>query len=154
MSQDEDGDFSDWIELKNNSQSAVNLSGWYLTDNASDLTKWEFPSTTIAANGYLVVFASSKDRATSGSELHTNFGLSKNGEYLALVQPDGSTIEHEYSPNYPILPSDAAYGIVGGSAEITLIAEDAPCNALVPTSAALESTWQRHGSRVPWLQQT
>ena len=99
--QDEDGDFSDWIELKNDSQSAMNLSGWYLTDNASDLTKWEFPSTTISANGYLVVFASSKDRAISGSELHTNFKLSAAGEYLALIQPDGATVASEFTPTFP-----------------------------------------------------
>src|SRR5947209_286964 len=48
---DEDGDFSDWIEIYNSGPTAVNLGGWYLTDNPADLTKWAFPSTNIAAKG-------------------------------------------------------------------------------------------------------
>lgn len=143
--QDEDGDFSDWIELKNDSLSSINLSGWYLTDDASNLTKWEFPSTTIAANGYLVIFASNKDRAISGSELHTNFGLSKNGEYLALVNPDGSTIESEFAPNFPDQIEDISYGLAGGTTKVTLIGEEAPCRAHVPSSDVLGNSWHLVG---------
>src|ERR1041385_3727118 len=58
---DEDGDFSDWIELYNGGATAVNLGGWYLTDDPANLTKWAFSSTNIAAKGFLVVFASGKD---------------------------------------------------------------------------------------------
>ena len=46
---DEDGDYSDWIELYNGGTTAVNLGGWYLTDDAANLTKWAFPGTNIAA---------------------------------------------------------------------------------------------------------
>jgi len=99
--QDEDGDYSDWIELHNTSGSAVSLSGWYLTDDDEELDKWQLPATTIDANGYLIVFASDKDRAVSGSELHTNFKLKSSGEYLALVESDGVTVESEYTPEYP-----------------------------------------------------
>src|SRR5438876_1764863 len=42
---DEDGAYSDWIELYNGGASAVNLGGWYLTDDPANLTKWAFPST-------------------------------------------------------------------------------------------------------------
>ena len=56
--QDEDGDFSDFIELTNRGDQAVNLAGWYLTDNASDLNKWQFPSINLSPGQYLVVFAS------------------------------------------------------------------------------------------------
>lgn len=59
---DENGDYSDWIELHNTNSSPVNLDGWFLTDNAANLTKWRLPATNIAAQGYLVVFASNKDR--------------------------------------------------------------------------------------------
>src|SRR2546427_10771539 len=54
---DEDGDYSDWIELYNGGATAVNLGGWYLTDDPANLTKWAFPSTNIAAKGFIVVFA-------------------------------------------------------------------------------------------------
>ena len=34
--QDEDGDYSDWIEIHNVSSNAINLNGWYLTDDIGD----------------------------------------------------------------------------------------------------------------------
>jgi hypothetical protein len=95
---DMDGDYSDWIEIRNREATPVDLGGWYLTDDDSDLARWQFPATELAAEGYLIVFASGKDRAVSGSELHTNFRLENQGEYLALVKPDGRTIAWEYGP--------------------------------------------------------
>src|SRR5581483_7817460 len=88
---DEDGDSSDWIEIHNDSTAQTSLAGWHLTDSAANLTKWTVPATNLPAGGYLVVFASGKNRAVAGAELHANFQLSKNGGYLALVQPDGTT---------------------------------------------------------------
>ncbi|RYD74515.1 MAG: lamin tail domain-containing protein, partial [Verrucomicrobiaceae bacterium] len=89
---DEDGEYSDWIELRNNGGASVNLLGWRLTDNEAEPGKWVFPAVEIAPGGYLVVFASGKDRAVPGNTLHTNFNLDQDGEYLALVRP-GGTIE-------------------------------------------------------------
>jgi hypothetical protein len=97
---DRDGDYPDWIEIHNQETTPIDLGGWYLTDDDNDLTKWQFPSTVLAADGYLVVFASGKDRAVSGSELHTSFRLISDGEYLALVKPDGRTISWEYAPGH------------------------------------------------------
>src|SRR5687768_9106355 len=94
--QDMDGDHPDWIELHNTTHSSVNLSGWHLTDDPDEKTKWTFPSTPLAADGYLVVFASDKDRRIPGQQLHTNFQLSADGEYLALVMPDGVTVASEF----------------------------------------------------------
>ena len=56
------GEHSDWIEVHNPTSAAVDLNGWYLTDNASNLTKWRFPAVTLAAGGQVLVFASSRDR--------------------------------------------------------------------------------------------
>ncbi len=109
--QDEDGDYSDWIEIHNVSSNAINLNGWYLTDDIGDLAKWTFPATNIPAYGFLVLFASNKDRALAGSELHTNFKLTSNGEYLALVEPDGMTAAYEYNPTFPEQFSDWSYGL-------------------------------------------
>lgn len=69
---DEDGDFSDWIELHNVSDKAVSLSGWRISDKSGD-PGWAFPGVTIEPGEYLLVFASGKDK--SGSELHTDFSL-------------------------------------------------------------------------------
>src|SRR6185436_15842142 len=97
---DEDGDNSDWIELHNTGTNTVNLNGWYLTDAAGNLQKWRFPATNMPPNGYLIVFASNKDRRVAGRTLHTNFKLEAGGEYLALVKPDGVTVASAYDP-YP-----------------------------------------------------
>ena len=106
---DEDGDSEDWIELYNLSGSAINLSGWYLTDDATNLTKWTIPDVTLSEGQIFLIFASNKDRNDPASELHTNFKLSSSGEYLALVRPDGVTVEHDYGPAYPQQVSDVSY---------------------------------------------
>jgi hypothetical protein len=107
---DDDGDRSDWIEIYNASKYAVNLQGWYLTDDASDLTKWGFPDRTLPSKGYLVVFASGKDRPVLGAPMHTNFKLSGSGEYLALVSPERIPLS-EFFPEYPQQQADISYGL-------------------------------------------
>lgn len=107
---DEDGDESDWIELKNLSDVAVNLNGWYLTDEQTNLVKWRLPDISIDAHDFLVLFASDKDRSEPTGELHTNFQLGKDGEYLALIRPDG-TVCHELTPRFPSQTEDVSYGL-------------------------------------------
>lgn len=82
---DQDGEFDDWIELYNNSPDPVDLTGYFLSDDADDLPKWTFPDTSIAAGDYLIVWADS-DGNQSG--LHTNFKLSASGESIYLTDPD------------------------------------------------------------------
>jgi len=81
---DEDGDDCDWIEIHNKSNNPVNLKGYFLSDNLSNPIKWAFPDIEIEAKGYLLVFASGKDRANINGELHTNFKVSAEGEELYL----------------------------------------------------------------------
>ena len=95
---DEDGDSSDWLEIRNTGVAAVDLDGWYLTDNDDDLRRWRCPSVRLEGGAYLLIFASGKDRRDAAGELHTNFGLSASGEYLALVMPDGVTVAHAFLP--------------------------------------------------------
>lgn len=109
---DEDGAFSDWVELHNAGDTEVNLAGWHLTDSASNRTKWQFPAVTIPAGGYLLVFASSKDRTDPSKPLHTNFALSAGGEYLGLIQPDGTTVASAFSPGFPAQADNVSYGRV------------------------------------------
>ena len=107
---DEDGDFSDWIELHNPTSTPVDLAGWGLSDDALDLMQWTFPDVSIAGGEYLVVFASDKDRVVAGSPLHTNFKLGGNGEFLGLTRADGS-VQSSYDPAYPIQSDDISYGL-------------------------------------------
>ena len=108
---DEDGAYSDWLELHNPTKTAINLEGWFLTDSPSSLGKWRFPAVSLEAGAYLLVFASNKDRRIAGAPLHTNFALSAAGEYLGLIKPDGVTIAFEFSPEFPALASDTSFGL-------------------------------------------
>lgn len=110
---DEDSEHSDWIEIYNNSSSNINLTGWFLTDDANSLKKWQFPAVTLNKGAYMVVFASGKNRAFTTGNLHTNFKLSGSGEFLAVCEPD-STISHSYTPIFPAQQQDASYGLFQG----------------------------------------
>ena len=120
---DEDGDYSDWIELYNAGPDPVDLTGWFLTDDAADSLKWSIPGVEIASDGYLLIFASGKDRNTSGSELHTNFKLSGAGEYLALFNPEGISAT-AFKPSFPVQQTDISYGFMEGG--YTSISEPTP----------------------------
>ena len=77
---DEDGDFSDWIELYNQSGETVSLSGWTVSDKENKLG-WTLPEVRLEPGQRLLLFASGKDRA--GQQLHTGFALSGDeGVYL------------------------------------------------------------------------
>ena len=84
---DPQGDYDDWIELRNLSAEAVDLSGMYLSDSVDNPRKWSFPAgTKIAANGYLIVWADENGSDTPG--LHANFKLAAGGEQILLVDTD------------------------------------------------------------------
>ena len=61
---DEDGDTPDWLEIHNFGNQDVSMNNWSLSDDVNDLTKWVFPNITLTPNQYILVWASSKDRAT------------------------------------------------------------------------------------------
>ena len=118
-----DCNFPDWIELYNPTAEDVNLIGWYLTDSRNNSQKWPFPDIVLQTDDYLIVYASNRDSYPDdpcnhpyiGPEgvYHCNFQLSANGEYLALVRPDG-VIAYEYDENglgFPPQPNDVSYGL-------------------------------------------
>ncbi|MFZ1291318.1 MAG: CotH kinase family protein [Melioribacteraceae bacterium] len=83
------GEYSDWIEIYNPTDSLVDLSGYYLTDNLFDSTKWQFPTNTfIDSNSYIIVWADDKN-----SGLHTNFKLDVDGEQLYLFNSELDLID-------------------------------------------------------------
>ena len=134
---DADGDSPDWIEIHRLGQP-LNLrmeAGRQRRDSA----RWTFPATNLAADGRMVVFASGKDRRAAGAELHTNFQLDNTGEYLALVEPDG-TIAHAYDPAFPPQRRNASFGI---EQRIALITPGAAVRYQVPGPGSLDGAWAR-----------
>ena len=142
---DEDGEYSDWIELYNGGGTSVSLDGWFLTDNASNLTKWRIPAVPIASKGFLIVFASGKNRSDPAAPLHTDFSLSAPGEYLALVRPDGVTVVSAYAPEFPEQFRDISYGIGQRITTNVFLDPGAQARVLVPADGGLGATWIQPG---------
>ncbi|MBN2426571.1 MAG: lamin tail domain-containing protein [Calditrichaceae bacterium] len=113
---DHTGSFSDWIEIYNSNNYAVNISGFYLTDKLNNLTKYQIPdsapdSTLIPPDGYLLLWA---DDSPESGVLHLKFGLSKNGEAIGLTDRDGITVIDSISFG-PQLPDTSQGRITDGS---------------------------------------
>lgn len=108
---DSDGEFSDWFELVNTSDSPVSLAGWRVSDG-EDKPGWSFPDVTIDAGGYLLVFASSKENA--GTELHASFSLSED-ETLYLYAPENYLADS--APNVSTMADHSSVRRADGSFE-------------------------------------
>ncbi|MGI9457605.1 MAG: CotH kinase family protein, partial [Aeoliella sp.] len=143
---DGDSAFSDWIEVHNPTAMAIDLAGWHLTDDGANLGKWEFPSlpaSVLDPGEYLVVFASGQITDTyvdPAGNLHTNFRVGADGEYLALTDAS-ETIISEFAPTFPPQETDISYG-VGVTQQDPLVAVGDMADILVPTSAGeLPADW-------------
>jgi hypothetical protein len=111
-------DSADWIELHNNGSLPADLTGWHLSDDSFDLAKWRFPTSSIPAGGYLLVYADKSNTSVVSGELHADFALSTDGEALVLVAADSNTVvdsvtTFEFGPGlfgYPPQTENISYG--------------------------------------------
>jgi hypothetical protein len=112
---DEDGAYSDWVELYNNSDRAVDLSAFALSDNPDKRVKWRFPKgAVIEPRGYFVVFASGKDRTGDETHMpHANFGLRAEKGAVLLSDIQGNLVD---MTSYDLVPTDASWGRQEGGA--------------------------------------
>ena len=118
---DASGESPDWIELYNRGLTAINLEGYYLSDDENDLKKWKFPNVAIEAGKFLLLFASGKD--INGIEiLHTNFKISSEGEKLFLsnaqevIIDEFEAIELEEDESFGRLPDGSSEKLILPSA--------------------------------------
>ncbi len=107
----------DWIEIQNQTSTELDIAGFYLSDDPENLQRWQFPvGSRIAPNGYLIVFASGWDISDPALDenglFHTNFKLDAEGDYLALVSPDGDVVDH-FESVFPRQLADVSFGWVG-----------------------------------------
>ncbi|MEM6328452.1 MAG: CotH kinase family protein [Bacteroidota bacterium] len=119
------GEFSDWIELHNPTAEAVDLGGFFLSDDLDDTTDWRIPDgTVLAPGGYLLVWADDRNSGppeTTG--LHTSFRLSAGGEAVGLFDPDGAVVD---SVTFGPQTSDVSYGRVPGTSNWDLFTTPTP----------------------------
>src|SRR6185369_10298538 len=84
------GGYDDWFELYNGGSSAVDLSGYTLTDNLADPTKYVIPpGIAISAGGHLLFWAD----GSTNSGVHTNFKLSLAGDSIGFFAPNGTQVD-------------------------------------------------------------
>jgi hypothetical protein len=114
---DDTGQYSSWIELYNGGSETVNLGGWFLSNDPTNLTQWAFPPVGVLPGNYLLVFASGKGSVDDLAHLHANFRLKKQGGYLALVGP-ATNVVSDFGTHYPEQSPDVSYGRVRGEAAV------------------------------------
>lgn len=141
---DEDGDRSDWIEISNPGAQPVPLGEWALTDRADGSGPWKFPAITLAPGERLIVFASGKNRRDPGSRLHTDFRLGANGEYLALIRPDGRRAT-EFAPAYPPQLPDISFGLASRTVATSVVTPQTAARVRVPVDGSLGTAWRDPG---------
>jgi len=101
------GQYEDWIEILNPTDTSVDIGGMVLKDNVDT---WQIPigdtNTIIAAKGFFLLWA---DDEEFQGKFHTNFKLSAaNGEFLGLFQSDSITVID--TVNFPPLSNNQSYG--------------------------------------------
>ncbi len=129
-------EFLDWIELRNTSAAAVDLSGWTLTDSREMPPKWTFPSgITIPPGGYLVVACSGRDikAPADGGLLHTNFSLNTKGEYLAL-RDAGGVLQSEIT-GVPVQNAFHTWGLDSAGGQYRFLPRGTPGSANIAGTA-------------------
>jgi len=106
---DEEGENEDWVELYNDSDESIDVSGFYLTDSYGLVRQWQIPSgTIIGARDHLVFWC---DNDEDDGPLHTNFKLSSSGGGVYLYATVDEDIDILVSSLlYPELEDDEAYG--------------------------------------------
>ncbi|MCF8238982.1 MAG: CotH kinase family protein [Saprospiraceae bacterium] len=141
---DEAGEYEDWIELYNKGTVDLDISGYYLSDKADNLTKWTLPdNTTIPADGYLIVWA---DENGSEGPLHANFKLSASGEVVFLSNPDLELVDQvtfgqqETDMGYARIPNGTGAFVIQ---EPTFQANNEGPSA-IDDDASDEVSWQFH----------
>jgi len=156
---DSDGEFSDWIELANYSDQAVELVGYFLSDRSEDSHRWAVPKLHLEPNERIVIFCSGKDKKYA-NELHTDFALDGQGETVSLFDAQGNLIS---SLSYPKISEDQSFCVDedGGSSYATGYATPGFPNTMegynafessleMPETLAINEAMS--GNRVVWRQ--
>jgi len=85
------GENSDWIEIYNYSTQSLNLSGYYLSDDADDVTKWAFPELILPSDELILVCASGLDLDFGSSSYHSLVNASDQWKYFpANSEPEAT----------------------------------------------------------------
>ena len=102
-------DYTDWVEIFNSGDTAVDLSGWGLSDNPEKPRKWQFPDgATIRPGEYRVILCDKEPEKSTDTELHASFTISrKSGEMIILTDAEGAVHDRITLPE---MKTDTSFG--------------------------------------------
>ncbi len=134
--EDSFGEYSDWVELYNDSANTIDLSSYHLTDDALQLDKFALPAVDLLPGEAILVFASGRGVVTAEGEIHANFSLSASGDYLGLADANGSLVQ-DFGDMYPAQLQDVSYGVemFAGTDPSVIVASESTARMLIPTAA-------------------
>jgi len=125
---DPQGEYDDWIELRNVTGQEVDLTGRYLSDEPNNPRKWVFPAgTIIPADGYLMVWAD--EDSTEANGLHASFKLAATGDELFLTDTDANHNAILDSVVFSDQVTDRSYGRTVADADVWAIMDATPAAA-------------------------
>ncbi|MBO4884497.1 MAG: lamin tail domain-containing protein [Clostridia bacterium] len=113
---DDFGAYSDWFEITNDGERAVDLTGWMVLRGMDTLDVFTFGGQVIGPDEHLIVFASGRSQNTPGYVCHAPFGLTAAGETLTLLDPSGQVAD---TIETPALSRNQAYAFMNGGWEVT-----------------------------------
>lgn len=108
---DNQGEREPWIELYNSGASAIDLGGYYLADNYTNLTQWQFPAgASLAPGEFRIVWADGQPAQNTAGALHTGFRLNSSTGSVALVRLVAGKPQVTDYLNYAGIAPDLSYG--------------------------------------------
>ena len=104
---DENGDFSDWLEIYNGTGADLDMAGVLLT-NRTDKITFPFPSYILKAGERVIVFASNSYQLETDKPFHGKFKISSVGAHLYMYDPDMYLIDDVVVPT---MTADSSYSL-------------------------------------------
>ena len=136
------GETPDWIEIYNSGATDIDLTGYYMSDNLANPTKWEVPGGIVPAGGFLIVYATGRDEFFGGF-LHAGFKITQTqGEDIVLTGPGQAVIDFPSSAQNAA--GDQRKCAIGSSGFTPRRISKCNCGlSTVPVEPARAMTWPR-----------
>jgi len=106
---DENGAFSDWLEIYNGTGADLNMEGIMLT-NRTDRITFPFPAYQLKAGERVIVFADNRYQLDPVRPFHGKFKIKSVGDHLYLYDPDMYLIDELVTP---AMTADESYVLTG-----------------------------------------
>ncbi|MCX7872666.1 MAG: lamin tail domain-containing protein [Verrucomicrobiae bacterium] len=105
------GEPAGWVELYNNGDAPIDLSGFYLANNYTNITQWQFPQdTVIGPKQFMVVWLDGRTELSRPERLHANFTIPSGTGSVALSMIINSVASVFDYLNYSDLSAGYSYG--------------------------------------------